>query len=53
MVLAMLRGQRLNSFILGTKACPPEFITTSNGDNTDSSAQLVSNPAYEEWYAND
>ena len=50
MVLPVIRGNRLEGFITGSKKCPPEFITTieENGD-----AEIGENPAYEEWVVQD
>lgn len=41
MVLPLLKGSRLDGYILCTKKCP-EANTSKEGDNTP-------NPAYEEW----
>ncbi|KAI4297688.1 hypothetical protein L6164_037568 [Bauhinia variegata] len=45
MILPMLRGHKLDSYILGTKPCPEPFIIGESGRKT--------NPVYEEWVTND
>ncbi|KAI4297258.1 hypothetical protein L6164_037153 [Bauhinia variegata] len=45
MVLSLLRGHRLDGYILGTKPCPEPFITNERGHQP--------NPAYEEWVTTD
>lgn len=45
MVLAILRGQKVDGYVLGTKAKPSEYIEVS----TDSGKKLEPNPAFEEW----
>ncbi|KAL5569822.1 hypothetical protein UlMin_026397 [Ulmus minor] len=49
MVLPVIRGNRLDGFIKGTKECPPEFIIKE-----DSGFEEVHlNPDYENWIAQD
>lgn len=45
MVLAILRGQKVDGFILGIKAQSPEFIEVT----TETEKRLEPNPLYEEW----
>lgn len=49
MVLAILKVQRLDSYILGTKACPVEFVTISEGKHTTYAVNL----SFENWIATD
>jgi hypothetical protein len=46
MVLPIIRGARLDGYMLGKKECPKEFIIAA-----DSSKK--SNPAFEDWQAYD
>lgn len=46
LVLPLIRGCKLDGYILGTKECPEQFISTN--DKT-----KKSNPDYEEWIAHD
>ncbi|MDV3183806.1 MAG: hypothetical protein Q8847_02445 [Sweet potato little leaf phytoplasma] len=45
MVLAILRGQKVDGYVLGTKSQPSELIETT----TDSGKKLEPNPFYDEW----
>lgn len=44
-MLPIIRGSKLDGYILGTKKCPEEYITEGSDKKT--------NPAYDEWVAND
>ena len=44
-VLSSLRGHRVEGFVLGTKICPPEFITDELG--------IRIHPEFDEWLATD
>lgn len=46
LVLPVVRGCKLDGYMLGTKKCPEEFITSSDSSKSN-------NPAFEEWQAND
>ena len=46
LVLPVIRGCKLDGYLLGTKECPQEFITTVNSNKT-------KNPSFEEWVADD
>lgn len=46
LVLPIIRGCRLEGYMLGTKECPEQYIT-----NSDSSKKL--NPSFEDWQAYD
>jgi hypothetical protein len=46
LVLQIVRGCKLDGYMLGTKECPEQFIT-----NTDSTKKL--NPAFEDWQTYD
>ncbi|CAK9326269.1 unnamed protein product [Citrullus colocynthis] len=46
MVLAILRVQRVDGFVLGTKAQPPEFTEVTD---VDGKKELLSNPLFKEW----
>ena len=46
LVLPLIRGCKLDGYILGIKECPESFVTTS--DKT-----LKTNHNYEEWIAQD
>ncbi|KAK2447644.1 hypothetical protein QL285_006983 [Trifolium repens] len=46
LVLPVVRGCKLDGYMLGTKSCPEEFTTSSD------SSKII-NPAFEEWQAND
>ena len=45
LVLPILKGHRLNGYVLGTKVSPPEFFLEADGVRV--------NPAFEEWLSND
>ncbi|KAI4346153.1 hypothetical protein L6164_013226 [Bauhinia variegata] len=45
MILPMLRGHKLDNYILGTKPCLEPFIISESGRKA--------NPVYEEWVTND
>lgn len=45
MVLAILRGQKVDGYVLGTKVQPSEFIGTS----TETNKKLDPNPLFYEW----
>lgn len=47
-VLVLLRGQRLDGFVLGTKIKPSEYIPQEEG-----STLLTPNPAYDDWLVKD
>lgn len=44
--LAILRVQRVEGFVLGTKAQPPEFLEVTD---VDGKKELLSNPLFKEW----
>lgn len=46
MALAILRGQRLDGYILGTKVCPAEFLPTTSSDG---SVTFQTNKEFEDW----
>lgn len=46
LVLPVIRGCKLDDYILGTKECPQEFITVADSNKT-------KNPSFEEWVADD
>lgn len=45
MILAVLKGQKLDGYILGTKPRPAENNSTTAGGAT----SITPNPAYEAW----
>lgn len=45
MILAILKGQKVDEYVLGTKAQPSDFIETIIGTEK----KLDPNPLYEEW----
>lgn len=50
MVLAILRGQKVDGYVLGTKERPSEFLNKTNeGDKYES----LPNPLFEEWISVD
>ena len=49
LVLPVIKGNRLEWFITGTKKCPLEFVATGKGDD----AELSENPEYENWVVQD
>ncbi|KAK0599392.1 hypothetical protein LWI29_004859 [Acer saccharum] len=51
MVLLVIRGNRLEGFIIGTKTCPPEFLSSAIENSTDVEVHL--NPDYEYWVTQD
>ncbi|XP_038874305.1 uncharacterized protein LOC120067014 [Benincasa hispida] len=46
MALAILKGQKVDGFVLGTKPKPAEFLKSTEGGET---IELLSNPEFEEW----
>lgn len=46
LVLPIIRGCKLDGYILGTKECPQEFIIVADSNKT-------KNPSFEEWVADD
>ncbi|KZV34405.1 hypothetical protein F511_34028, partial [Dorcoceras hygrometricum] len=49
MILPIIRGNKLDGYVLGTKLCPPEFLPRT----TPGSTVKIPNPEYEEWLSND
>ncbi|KZV37830.1 hypothetical protein F511_10860 [Dorcoceras hygrometricum] len=49
MILPIIRGHKLDGYVLGTKLCPPEFLPRT----TPGSTVKIPNPEYEEWLSND
>ncbi|CAI9780821.1 unnamed protein product [Fraxinus pennsylvanica] len=47
MVLPVIRGHKLDGYLLGKKPCPPAFLTTENGAAPIPVTQP--NPEYEDW----
>ncbi|KAK0579227.1 hypothetical protein LWI29_023107 [Acer saccharum] len=49
MILPIIKGHKLDGYVLGTKLCPPEFLPgTTPGDT-----MKILNPDYEEWISHD
>ncbi|KAI9162298.1 hypothetical protein LWI28_025886 [Acer negundo] len=51
MVLSVIRGNRLEGFITGTKTCPSGFLSSTMENSTDVKVHL--NPDYEYWVTQD
>lgn len=49
MIMPIIRGHKLDGYVLGTKLCPPEFMPRT----TPGSTVKIPNPEYEEWLSND
>ncbi|KAL5799441.1 hypothetical protein ACOSQ4_032325 [Xanthoceras sorbifolium] len=47
-VFPVIRGYKLDGYLLGTKPCPPKFLRATTTDNYPSL-----NPAYEDWVIHD
>ncbi|EEF36835.1 conserved hypothetical protein [Ricinus communis] len=50
LVLPVIRGNRLERFITGSKKCSLEFVISKLGDGD---LELTENPKYEEWIVQD
>ncbi|KAI9187499.1 hypothetical protein LWI28_028847 [Acer negundo] len=49
MIMPVIKGHKLDNYVLGTKLCPPEFLPGT----TPGSTVKISNPDYEEWISHD
>ncbi|KAI9185156.1 hypothetical protein LWI28_004799 [Acer negundo] len=49
MIMPVIKGHKLDNYVLGTKLCPPEFLPGT----TPGSTVKISNPDYEEWISYD
>ncbi|KAH7548528.1 hypothetical protein JRO89_XS14G0152300 [Xanthoceras sorbifolium] len=47
-IFSVIRGYKLDGYLLGTKPCPPKFLRATTTDNYPSL-----NPAYEDWVIHD
>lgn len=48
MILPIIRGDKLDGHVLGSKPCPPEFLPRT----TPGSTVKIPNPEFEEWVSN-
>lgn len=53
MTLPIIRGHNLKDHILGTKLCPPEFISTQTTGEAGASVEVTQNPQYSPWMSTD
>lgn len=51
MVLPVIKGNRLEGYITGSKPCPPEFIKPEKDESDE--GELVENPDFEDWMVRD